>query len=122
MATRIRNRFKGAASIAAAGLLTVLASASANAAGLQTAAWLGQIEVTAPITRRVAPHAKAAVANLGAMTVTASRETTDAVANLGSMTVTATSQARVAGYGKPVDSAGESEGRRSRIPRAVLVQ
>lgn len=123
MTTHIRNGFKGVASIAAAGLLSVLGMTSANATGLQTAAWLGQMEVTAPVARPVAHGVTAAVANLGAMTVTATRQVTN-VANLGSMTVTAkaTRNPRVAEEPKPAASAGESEVQRARPPRAVLVQ
>lgn len=120
MTTRNRNGFKGVASIAAAGLLSVLGMTSANATGLQTAAWLGQVEVTA----LAAPGARVAVANLGAMTVTATRQVTDSVANLGSMTVTAKAMpdARVSEHSKPADSTGESDEQRPRPPRAVLVQ
>lgn len=142
MTTRIRDGFKGFGAMAAAGLLSVLGMTSARATGLQTAAWLGQMEVTAPVTRLVAHGARAAVANLGSMTVTATRQVTNAVANLGSMTVTATRQvtnavanlgsmtvtakatreARVGEHSRPVDSTGESDDQRARSPRAVLVQ
>lgn len=118
MTTRFRNGFKGVASLAATSLLSVLGMTSANATGLQTAAWLGQIEVTAPVMRL------AAIADLGAMTVTAIRQATPTVADLGHMTVTApaTRQSRVADHPKPVDSTGESDEQRARSPRAVLVQ
>lgn len=118
MTTRIRKGFKGVAALAATGLLTVLGMTSANATGLQ-AAWLGQMQVTAPVTRL----AKAAIANLGAMTVTATRQATDVVANLGSMTVTAkATDAHFADRAKPAASTGESDDSRTRAPRAVLVQ
>jgi hypothetical protein len=118
MTTRIRKGFKGVASIAAAGLLTVVGMTSANATGLQ-APWLGQMQVTAPVVQA----AKAAIANLGAMTVTATRQATNTVANLGSMTVTAkATDARVVQRSKPVTSTGESDDARARAPRAVLVQ
>jgi len=108
MTTRIRNGFKGVASTAAAGLLAVLsmtaATTQASAGTIETAAWLGQIEVTAPVTRLVIKQARAVVANLGSMTVTATRLST------------------VADISKPAASAGETENSRNRSPRAVLVQ
>ncbi len=105
MTTRIRNGFKGVASMAAAGLLAVLSmttATQASAGARDTAAWLGRMTVTAPVVRTVA---KAAIANLGSMTVTAPRMSTLARA-------TTADEA----------SAGETESSRAKAPRAVLVQ
>ena len=121
MTTRIRsNGFKGVASVAAAGLLTVLSMTAgatpASAGTIQAAAWLGSMEVTAPVTRAVAKAAKDAIADLGSMTVTA------VTTNLGAMTVTATRIPTVASRAATAPSAGETDSPRTRAPRAVLVQ
>ena len=121
MTTRIRsNGSKGVASVAAAGLLAVLSmtagATNASAGTAEAAAWLGQMEVTAPVTRYVASKAKEAIADLGSMTVTA------VTANLGAMTVTATRIPTVASRAAAAPSAGETDSARNRTPRAVLVQ
>jgi hypothetical protein len=121
MTTRIRsNGFKSVASVAAAGLLAVLSmtagATQASAGTIEAAAWLGQIEVTAPVTRFVANKARDAVADLGSMTVTA------VTTNLGAMTVTATRIPTVASRAAAAPSTGETDNARARSPRAVLVQ
>jgi hypothetical protein len=129
-----RSKFKGFASVAASGLLVMLSGTAANASALEAAAWLGHIEVTAPVVHRVADQSTAiadlgsmvvtatrtAVANLGAMTVSASPTT--AIANLGAMTVTAVSERAFANRAAPAASAGEAASQRTRPSRAVLVQ
>lgn len=125
-----RSKFKGFASVAASGLLVMLSGTAANASALEAAAWLGHIEVTAPVVHRttianlgsmvVTATRTTAVANLGAMTVSASPTT--AIANLGAMTVTAVSERAFAGRGAPAASAGEAASQRTRPSRAVLVQ
>lgn len=108
MTTRIRKGFKGVATTAAAGLLAVLSmttATQASAGARDTAAWLGQMEVTATVSRAVAKQAKTVIANLGSMTVTATRVSTVAKA-----------------HRPETISTGESESTRTKSPRAVLVQ
>lgn len=107
MTTRIRRGFKGV-SVVAAGLLAVLSmttATQASAGARDTAAWLGQMEVTATVTKVVKRQAHNMIADLGSMTVTATRVSTVASASTADAA-----------------STGETETTRAKSPRAVLVQ
>jgi hypothetical protein len=114
MFTKIRTA-KGAVQMAAVGLFSLTAASAfageTCATPAMDAAFMGQLEVTAPMIR---------VADAGSMVVEAKR--VREVAQLGSMTVTASRLSTFAERDTRGEYSSGDSPARNRSPRAVLVQ